>query len=65
MSIAPECIFANEAGIPYAAIAMATDLDSWKDEAIQVTWEGILRVFEQNAENVKKLLIETVRKLSE
>lgn len=65
MSIAPECILANEAGIPYAAIAMATDFDSWKEEEIPVTWEEILKVFEQNANNVKKLLIETVRKLSE
>jgi len=65
MSIAPEVILANEAEIPYATIAMVTDFDSWKEEETSVTWEEILKVFEQNAENVKKLLIETVRKLSE
>ncbi len=30
MSIAPEATLAKEAGIPYAAIAMSTDFDSWK-----------------------------------
>ena len=63
MSIAPECILANEASIPYAVIAMATDFDSWKEEEITVTWEEILKVFEKNSENVKMLLISTIKKL--
>ena len=63
MSIAPEVILSNEAGIPYSAIAMSTDFDSWKEEEVPVTWEEILKVFEQNSENVKKLLISTIKKL--
>lgn len=35
MSIAPECILANEAGIKYAALAMSTDYDSWMEAAPQ------------------------------
>lgn len=65
MSIAPECILANEAGIPYAAIAMSTDFDCWRSEHETVTWEEVLKVFEQNADNVKKLLIETIKILGE
>jgi len=32
MSIAPEAILANEAGIQYAAVAMSTDYDCWKQD---------------------------------
>lgn len=56
MSTAPECILANEIGIPYAAIAMATDYDSWKQEETAVSWEEILKVFGQNVHNVIALL---------
>ena len=60
MSIAPEAILANEIGIPYSAIAMSTDYDCWKEDEQPVTWDAILKVFEQNSENVKKLLINVI-----
>jgi 5'-methylthioadenosine phosphorylase len=60
MSTAPECILANELGIPYAAVAMATDYDSWKDDEAPVSWEEILKVFEQNVQNVIGLLTKTI-----
>ena len=60
MSTAPEAILANEAGIPYGAVAMSTDYDCWKEDEEPVTWEEILKVFNSNADNVKRLLIETV-----
>ena len=41
MSVAPEAILANEAGIPYAAIAMSTDYDCLFDDIPPVTWELI------------------------
>jgi 5'-methylthioadenosine phosphorylase len=56
MSTAPECILANELGIPYAAIAMATDFDSWKEDEEPVSWEEILKVFGRNVHNVVDLL---------
>jgi 5'-methylthioadenosine phosphorylase len=65
MSIAPETVLANEAGIPYAAIAMSTDYDCWKTDEEAVTWEAVLRVFAQNAEKVTRLLIEAVRKIAQ
>jgi 5'-methylthioadenosine phosphorylase len=63
MSIAPEAILANELGMKYAAIAMSTDYDCWKEGEEAVTWEQVFKVFRKNAENVKKLLVEVVQKI--
>lgn len=60
MSTAPEAILANEAAIPYAAVAMSTDYDSWKDDEEPVTWDEILDVFNKNADKVKNLLINVI-----
>lgn len=60
MSVAPECILANELEIPYAAIALSTDYDCWKTDEAPVTWEEVIKVFNQNVENVLKLLVETI-----
>ena len=61
MSVAPECILANELQIPYAAIALSTDYDCWKTDEEPVTWEEVLKVFNQNVENVIRLISATVR----
>ena len=63
MSIAPEAILANEIGIPYAAVAMSTDYDCWKDDEEPVTWEGILEIFKANVEKVTDLLLNTIPKV--
>jgi len=63
MSTAPEAILANEAGIPYAAVAMSTDYDCWKEDEAPVTWDEILTVFNQNADNVKHLLVNVIEEL--
>lgn len=63
MSLAPEVILANEAGIPYAAVAISTDYDCWKTDEAPVEWSGVLKIFEINVENVKKLLLKTIQTL--
>ena len=63
MSIAPECILANEAGIPYATVAMSTDYDSWKHDEEPVTWDAVLETFLANAEKVKSLLVALIPKI--
>lgn len=63
MSTAPEAMLAGEAGIPYAAVAMSTDYDSWKEDEKPVTWDDILEVFNKNADNVKKLLVKAIGNL--
>lgn len=60
MSTAPEAILANEAGIPYAAIALSTDYDCWKTDEEPVTWDEVLRVFKKNVENVTSLLLKVI-----
>jgi 5'-methylthioadenosine phosphorylase len=60
MSIAVEAILANEAGIPYAAVAMSTDYDCWKTDEEPVTWDAILTVFKKNAEKVTNLLLHVI-----
>ena len=64
MSTAPEAILAKEIGIEYSAIAMSTDYDCWKDTEVPVTWEEIKKIMEQNIENVKKVLLKTIEKLT-
>ncbi len=64
MSTAPEAALANEAEIPYAAIALSTDYDCWKINEEAVTWEAVLRVFNQNVSNVTDLLINVINKLN-
>lgn len=64
MSTAPEAILANEAGIPYAAIAMSTDYDSWKEDEEPVSWEEIIRVFNRNVNKVLDLIIEIIPELN-
>jgi 5'-methylthioadenosine phosphorylase len=63
MSIAPEAALANEAGLPYATVAMSTDYDCWKEDEEPVTWEQIVAIFEQNVETVVRLLVRTISKL--
>jgi 5'-methylthioadenosine phosphorylase len=62
MSLAPEVILANELDLPYAAIAMSTDYDSWKEDEIPVSWEEVIAVFNSNVNNVLRLLVEVIRK---
>jgi len=63
MSIATEVILANEASIPYAAVAMSTDYDCWKEDEEPVTWEAILEIFGKNVKKVTSLLIDIIPKI--
>lgn len=56
MSIATETALANETGLPYAAVAMSTDYDSWRTDEEPVSWEAVARVFAENAARVTALL---------
>ena len=63
MSVATEAALANEAGIPYAAVAMSTDYDSWKDDEDPVTWDAIAAVAAENAHKVLTLLRAVIPRL--
>lgn len=60
MSIATEATLANEAGVPYAAVAMSTDYDCWKTDEEPVSWDAILAVFNSNAKKVTTLLVDAI-----
>lgn len=60
MSVAPEVVLANELGIPYAAIAMSTDYDCWKEDEAPVSWEEVIAVFNNNVNKVLHLLQEVI-----
>ena len=63
MSVAPEAALANDAGLPYAAVAMSTDYDCWKTDEAPVTWDEILEVFQGNVEKVTSLLVEVIKSM--
>ncbi len=64
MSTAPEVILANEAGIPYALIAVSTDYDSWREDEDPVSVDEVLKVFNANVDKVKTLIISTISSLN-
>jgi 5'-methylthioadenosine phosphorylase len=63
MSTAPEAALANEAKIPYAAVAMATDYDCLFDDVPPVTHEDVLKVFSENVGKVIKLYLHVIPKI--
>ena len=65
MSVATEVILANEAQIPYCAVAMSTDYDCWKEDELPVSWDEIMKVFNHNVDHVKKLLINMIPKIND
>ena len=64
MSTAPEAILANEAKIPYSAIAISTDYDCWRQNTEPVSWDMILETFNKNVEKIKQVLIKTIESFS-
>ncbi|HDH05034.1 MAG TPA: S-methyl-5'-thioadenosine phosphorylase [Nitrospirae bacterium] len=65
MSTVPEVVLAREKQMHYAAIAMSTDYDCWKEGEESVTWEMIMETMKKNADNVISLFVETIPKLKE
>jgi 5'-methylthioadenosine phosphorylase len=42
---------------------MSTDYDSWKQDEVPVTWQDVLKVFEENVQHVTELIIAFLTKL--
>jgi 5'-methylthioadenosine phosphorylase len=55
-----QVVLAKEAGICYAAVAMATDYDCWRDHGESVSVTDVLATFMKNAEKVTAMLKEVV-----
>jgi 5'-methylthioadenosine phosphorylase len=52
MLLVLQVILAKEAGICYAAVAMATDYDCWRDVGQTVNVTDVLAIFKDNSEKV-------------
>ena len=51
---------AREAGLCYAAVAMATDYDCWRSEGSKVCVEDVLKTFKENVHKVTNLFLAVV-----
>ncbi len=65
MSTVPEVILAREKQMHYAAIAMSTDYDCWREGEESVTWEMILETMKKNSDTVIKLFLDVIPKIRE
>jgi 5'-methylthioadenosine phosphorylase len=61
----PEAVLARELAICYTAIAVVTDLDAGVEGDHGVTQEEVFRVFGENIEHVRGLLLDTIGRLPE
>ena len=64
MTTVPEVTLAREAGLCYASMAMSTDYDCWHESEEHVTIEMILETMKQNAENVIRLMLDVIPRIS-
>ena len=60
MTTVPEVVLAREAGLHYAAIAMPTDYDCWKQTERAVDISMVLETFRRNVEKVKRLILAVI-----
>lgn len=60
MTSVPEVVLAKEAGLCYAAIAIATDYDCWRSEGNKVCVGDVMAMFKSNVGKVTQLLIQSV-----
>lgn len=65
MTTCPEVCLAKEAGLLYAAVAMATDYDCWRDCEDNVHAADVIAVFKRNVNKIRDILIRTVKVISE
>eukprot|EP00658_Telonema_sp_P-2_P003543 TRINITY_DN11317_c0_g1_i16.p1 TRINITY_DN11317_c0_g1~~TRINITY_DN11317_c0_g1_i16.p1 ORF type:complete len:302 (-),score=73.09 TRINITY_DN11317_c0_g1_i16:395-1300(-) len=65
MTSCPEVCLAGEAGLPYAAVALSTDYDCWRENEEGVSVEAVLATLKSNVESATKLILAFIPKLKE
>ncbi|KAK1133062.1 hypothetical protein K0M31_014425 [Melipona bicolor] len=65
MTTCPEVYLAKEAGLLYAAVAMATDYDCWRDCEDNVHAADVIEVFKQNVNKIRDILTKAVKLIGE
>lgn len=64
MTTVPEVVLAKEAGLCYAAVALATDYDCWRTTGEKVCMEAVLTMFKANVSKVTELITAVVRRIA-
>lgn len=64
MTSVPEASLAKELGMCYAAVAMVTDYDCWREGEAAVTFELVLKTMKHNAKQIKALLLSAIPKIT-
>lgn len=64
MTLVPEVVLAKEAGLCYAAIAMATDYDCWRDCGENVNVTDVMTTFKKNVTKVTELIVTAIPKIA-
>ncbi|XP_055535429.1 S-methyl-5'-thioadenosine phosphorylase [Wyeomyia smithii] len=64
MTLVPEVVLAKEAGLCYAAIAMATDYDCWRDCGENVNVADVMSTFKKNVTKVTELITTVIPKIA-
>lgn len=65
MTNMPEARLAREAELPYAAIAMVTDYDSWREDEAGVDVAAVLTVMRQNVELARSAIAQLTKLVSD
>ncbi|MET9870757.1 S-methyl-5'-thioadenosine phosphorylase [Streptomyces sp. NPDC006386] len=61
----PEAVLARELALCYTSIALVTDLDAGIDADESVTQEDVFKVFAENTERMRNVVLETIKHLPE
>jgi 5'-methylthioadenosine phosphorylase len=64
MTIAPEVIAANELSIPYAAICVCTEYDSWRTDTASPGPSEVMEIISGNKDRLIEVLNQALKKLS-
>uniref|UniRef100_A0A6M2DNA2 S-methyl-5'-thioadenosine phosphorylase n=1 Tax=Xenopsylla cheopis TaxID=163159 RepID=A0A6M2DNA2_XENCH len=64
MTTVPEVVLAKELGMSYAAIALVTDYDCWRDSGECVCVADVLAMFKKNVKVIADLIINSIPNLA-
>ncbi|XP_035216278.1 S-methyl-5'-thioadenosine phosphorylase-like isoform X2 [Stegodyphus dumicola] len=65
MTTVPEVVLANELGLCYAAVAMATDYDCWRYDESSVCVDEVMATMKQNAYKATQILLNAIPAIAE
>ncbi|KAI8423683.1 hypothetical protein MSG28_012718 [Choristoneura fumiferana] len=64
MTTVPEVVLAKEAGLSYAALALVTDYDCWRDNETSVSVSEVLAMFSRNVQKAADVIVDAVQLLA-